>query len=270
MSITLEHQPSIMIIVLDGNAALGMPMLGILVLSQNGNEAVPALSELAFVDPGHPYEIAFDGIHRMVIAAVPREFVEARSRDLRRVEPRRVLARHVLGPASSPSSVGVALGVGHAGLVPSAQPPDAVLDLLAARLGQVTGTPAAAADRLEDDRSKLLTRIHRFIESNLRDPELSPQSVAAAHYFSLRYLQKLFQSEGTTVNAWIRSRRLEKCRAELLDPRHQNRSIAAVGARWNLSPASYFSRVFREAYGISPREMRASAGWRDDGRSLRR
>jgi AraC-like DNA-binding protein len=265
---TASEVPSIVIIVMDHNDGVDIPMLGICVLSQNGHQTVPTSSDFAVLNPSRPYEIASDSLHRMVVAAVAGELIGMPSKDVRHVARQPVSAGHVLGTASSLAAVSAARLAKDTPAVSTAQLPDAVLDLIAARLGELS--MRSVADPLNADRSLLLRRIYRFIENNLEDPELSPRSIAVAHHFSLRYLQKLFQSQGTTVNARIRSRRLEKCRAELVDPRHQNRSIAAIGARWNLSPASYFSRVFREAYGISPREMRANAGWRDDGRSLRR
>jgi AraC-like DNA-binding protein len=123
----------------------------------------------------------------------------------------------------------------------------AALELLAARLAQL---PPAT------HRQALRTRIHAFIESHLADPELTPAAVAAAHYISLRYLHKLFAPEPHGVAGWIRHRRLERCRDDLLDPAQADRPVAGVAARWGFSSAAHFSRVFREAYGLPPAEFR--------------
>jgi AraC-like DNA-binding protein len=63
--------------------------------------------------------------------------------------------------------------------------------LFAARSGRADRLPAAWVER---DLSPLLVRIHRYIERNLRDPDLSPRTIAAAQHISVRYLQKLFRS----------------------------------------------------------------------------
>jgi AraC-like DNA-binding protein len=73
-------------------------------------------------------------------------------------------------------------------------------------------------------------------------------------------MHKLFEAEGTTACAWIRARRLEHCRRDLADPALAARSVSAVGARWGLPDASRFSRLFREAYQVSPREYRLHHG----------
>ncbi|MFD1538686.1 helix-turn-helix domain-containing protein [Nonomuraea guangzhouensis] len=65
----------------------------------------------------------------------------------------------------------------------------------------------------------------------------------------MRYLQKLFESEGDTVSGWIRTRRLD-----LADPKLATLPVSAVAARWGLLNASYFARLFKATYGHSPRE----------------
>ena len=68
--------------------------------------------------------------------------------------------------------------------------------------------------------------------------------------------QKLFEAEGTTVTEWIRRRRLVHCTRELTDRRFVSEPISTIAARWGLVDASHFSKVFRTAYGMSPREFR--------------
>jgi len=98
-----------------------------------------------------------------------------------------------------------------------------------------------------------------FIDQRLADPELSPSAIAAAHHISLRYLHKLFEAQPTTVSGWIRQRRLERCRRDLLDPALGDWSVSAIAARWGLIDAAHFGRLFRAAYGLPPAEYRLTA-----------
>jgi transcriptional regulator GlxA family with amidase domain len=50
--------------------------------------------------------------------------------------------------------------------------------------------------------------------------------------------------------------RLERCRQDLRDPTQRNRPVAAIGAQWGFLSAPHFSRVFRDAHGVSPAEFR--------------
>ncbi|QJT00166.1 helix-turn-helix domain-containing protein [Streptomyces asoensis] len=114
------------------------------------------------------------------------------------------------------------------------------------------GTPGA--------HSPVLGRVLEYVELHLTDPDLSPEVIARAHHISVRYLHKLFKDEGTTVGRWILRRRLEECRRDLMRYGRGGRTIAAVAARWGFLSATHFSRVFRSAYGMSPREWRDTAG----------
>jgi AraC-like DNA-binding protein len=58
------------------------------------------------------------------------------------------------------------------------------------------------------------------------------------------------------VADWIRSRRLERCRRDLLDPALATRTVEAIGERWGLTDAAHFSRVFRRRFGAPPAEYR--------------
>ncbi|MEV7806778.1 helix-turn-helix domain-containing protein [Microbispora sp. NPDC088329] len=126
---------------------------------------------------------------------------------------------------------------------------------------------AACADRVEatallspeSRRQALLSLIHDFIRQRLGDPDLTPETIAAAHQISVRHLYTLFREQGLTVAAWIRRCRLEQCHRDLADPRQRSLPIQAVAARWGFTDASTFSRAFRAAYGISPREHRHTA-----------
>ncbi len=102
----------------------------------------------------------------------------------------------------------------------------------------------------------LRPRIKAFIESHLGDPSLGPETIAAAHFISVRYLHKLFEPEGVSVSEWIRNKRLDHCRRDLLNPALADQTIVTIAARWGLTNGAHFSRLFRATYGCSPREHR--------------
>ncbi len=105
-------------------------------------------------------------------------------------------------------------------------------------------------------RAAHLHRICQTIETLLSDPNLSPGRIAEEHGVSLRYLQKLFTMSGKTFSNYVRMRRLERCRAELVSPLYANLSITEICYRWGFNASAHFSRAFRKHYKISPREYR--------------
>ncbi|GAA2318077.1 AraC family transcriptional regulator [Streptomyces violaceusniger] len=138
-----------------------------------------------------------------------------------------------------------------------------VVDLLNALLAHEldAGAEADAENRLtpESRRRTLRLRIQEFIQQNLDRPDLTPASIAAAHHISLRYLYRLFEEQGHTVSAWTRAQRLERCRRDLADPALGDTPIHVIAARRGFGHAADFSRAFRSAYGVPPRDFRHRA-----------
>lgn len=103
---------------------------------------------------------------------------------------------------------------------------------------------------------QLLAHAKEFIEHNLADASLTPDTVADALHVSTRTLHRLFESHGHTISGWIRLRRLEHCRADLADRVSEGSSVSSIGARWGLWDAAHFSRLFKSSYGMPPRAYR--------------
>jgi AraC-like DNA-binding protein len=100
----------------------------------------------------------------------------------------------------------------------------------------------------------LMTRVTTFVGLHLRDPDLTPERIAAAHNVSVRQLYKACAAAGIRLEQWIIDQRLEAARAELVTPSGRRRSIAATARACGFRDPSHFSRRFRGAYGMSPRD----------------
>jgi len=121
----------------------------------------------------------------------------------------------------------------------------------------------AVNERIEQPQSlsvqdDMRERICAHVESRLRDPRLSLDEIAADLSCTKRYLHMVFASEDRTLNQYIWARRLERCRSDLVNPALRERSITDIAMRWGFSNLSHFSRAFRDQFGQSPREARAS------------
>ena len=105
-----------------------------------------------------------------------------------------------------------------------------------------------------------LHRVRQAIESLLAEPDLRLSQVAEAAGVSPRYLQKLFAAVGESFTRYVRLRRLERCRLDMLSPRYADTSISSIAFRWGFNGSAHFSRAFRAQYGASPREYRRTGG----------
>ena len=101
-------------------------------------------------------------------------------------------------------------------------------------------------------------KIKEFALRNLRDPCLDTHVIAKGVGLSVRHLHELFASEPDTVMRWIRAERLRRIKDELADPALVERPIATIAYDWGFRDPAHFSRTFRAAYGVSPRNIRDS------------
>ncbi|WP_235032273.1 AraC family transcriptional regulator [Actinacidiphila yanglinensis] len=128
----------------------------------------------------------------------------------------------------------------------------------------VTGLFARALDADEHVPPETRTRnlaleVKAFIRRNLWDADLTPSAVAATHHISRSYLYRLFHAEGGTVAAYIRTQRLEAVRRALADTSASAVPIHTIAARCGFRDHATFTRSFRAAYGITPRDYRQAA-----------
>jgi AraC-like DNA-binding protein len=102
-----------------------------------------------------------------------------------------------------------------------------------------------------------LRNLKTAIETRVVDPSLRPANAAAAAGLSVRYANTLLASEGSSLERYIWTRRLERGRRLLLDCGQGHRSIADIAYACGFSTPSHFTRRFKEAFGITPGEFRA-------------
>ncbi|MGW1228568.1 helix-turn-helix transcriptional regulator [Streptomyces sp. NPDC002530] len=85
---------------------------------------------------------------------------------------------------------------------------------------------------------------------------MSPRVVAGAHHLSVGHLHRLFHTRGTTLAAWIRGLRLTYAGRDLRDPALREVTVHQIATRRGFKDHSTFTRSFRTAYGMSPRDYR--------------
>jgi AraC-like DNA-binding protein len=148
----------------------------------------------------------------------------------------------------------------HTDLLPAAQS-----ERVIAQASDLVVTLLSSAFGADDDvrgsvQRSLVLRIKDYIEQRLTDPALGPGEIASAVSISTRYLHKLFQDEHRSVSQYVKGRRLDRVRNDLLDPRLADRPISAIAFGGGFGDISGFNRAFKEAYGMTPRELRDGSG----------
>lgn len=223
---------------------------------QDGRSAQLNRGEFTIYDFNRPYELAYDSAVQLAVFSFPREMLALPVDLVARFTAVPMPAEGEASALAAPLLRRVALDLDSYRPASAARLSTVVMNLVTAAVAERAELTGSLSD--ESRERTLLLRVHVFIDAHLSDPGLDPGLVAAAHYISVRYLYRLFQTQGTTVAAWIRHRRLERCRKDLADPALGAVPVSAVAARWGLPDSAHFSRLFRRTYGLPPAEYRRS------------
>jgi AraC-like DNA-binding protein len=223
-------------------------------LQQDGRAAQLGPGEFAIYDFARPYELAYDSAVQLAVFGFPRDLLALPPESAGRVTAVPIAADQGTGALASPVLRRVVLDLESYRPASAARLCTVLMDLVATAIAERADD--AGALPIEARERTLVLRIHAFIEQHLGEADLSPGIVAAAHHVSVRYLHRLFAAQDTSVAAWIRRRRLERCRRDLVDPALGAVPVSTVAARWGLPDPAHFSRLFRRAYGLPPAEYR--------------
>ena len=100
-------------------------------------------------------------------------------------------------------------------------------------------------------------RLRRHIEENLNRTDLTSARLAREIGVSRSQLYRQFEASGG-VETYIRSRRLRRCLQALADPRRADLRIGKIAYDMGFADEAHFSRLFRQTFGQSPRDIRAA------------
>ncbi|SDO45101.1 helix-turn-helix domain-containing protein [Pseudomonas jinjuensis] len=205
-------------------------------------------------DCSRPFQWAFSGHLQQLVVRLPRDLLRGRLKD-----PDKCTALRVSGG----QGIGRLLATQLHSLLYERDAIDpetaryvsgSTLDLLSGALSELSRQLPGPASNL---RAYHLNRAYACIAERIRQPELSPESIAKSLGISLRYLHQLFHGTGTTVARYIQDMRLDGCARELAALPARSHSITDLAFAWGFESSAHFSRVFRNRFQLSAREYRA-------------
>jgi AraC-like DNA-binding protein len=238
----------------DGHVYVTAPLSGTAEISQDGGHATVTPGDVVTFDSTRSYALEMPEPFQMVALRFPHRLIG--------LNPG-VTAKLTADPWSRASGMGALVGqtLGTLG-TQLADWDETVTESLGTAIGGLI--TSLFADRLRDEedsdphaaRQMLMLRVQTYARENLSDPALGPGVLAKRHNVSLRYLQVLFAEQGTSPAKWIRDERLAGILGDLNNSRNDHFTVAAIGERWGLLEASQVSRLFRQRYGMTPRDYR--------------
>jgi AraC-like DNA-binding protein len=227
-------------------------------IRQDNRQASLAPGDIGFLDTSRPYEVIFPQIFTQSIVKMPTLLFQElfpRHRDMTGTtlwggEPLTEIARYnlillerfscAIDPTLLPGAANRAIG--HLAL--------------AAR--------ASFGGTVRDDRRNAYSfhfdRASLYIEEHLGDISLSVERIADFVGLSSGHLQEIFRKNSRlTVADYVRQQRLAMCKRDLADTGFCSDSITSIALRWGFSESSSFSRAFRNAFDITPRQFRRTS-----------
>lgn len=233
-----------------------MLLSGAGLLEQHGREVFLQSGDISLYDATQPHRVhCFGELSKMIYLSIPRTVLRDRVAGIDRC-----MALHIPGNKGAGF---IAANFLHSSATHADQLQahdfsalsDHALDLLTLAITSVRPVDF----NLSRSRAASLNSIKMFVAQNLRNTELDTGLVSAHAGLSARYINSLFEDEGTSLMRYVWQRRLENCRKDLLNPHCVGHRIFEIAFRWGFNDAAHFSRVFKLQFGCTPREFRHGA-----------
>ncbi len=220
--------------------------------TQWDREADLRAGDFTLCDSGDGYRLDLSPANEMIVVEIPRQRLLERLPNLDEVISRRI-------PGGAPGSRllhDFLLSLWRQGDQSRADPlwlhgvTEVLLDLVGLAVKGSTQVPPAPNNPLEQ-------RVKALIESQLAEPELRTAFLAEELGVSPRSIQNVFAARATTPSAYILERRLARAAERLAA--EANTSITGIAFDLGFNDSAYFTRCFRQKFGVSPSEFKARA-----------
>ncbi len=234
---------------------LGLQLKGTAIIEQHARQAQLQSGDFVFWDTRRPYTINFPNDWEMAVFQFPRSSFTFSSK---RVDSFTALTFHgQKGVAQIASRL--LMGIADEARYRTFEHDTPLLEHTLGILVFCIDHKLTDCELLPNYNDVLLRRISNYIGANLQNPQLSAIEIAQANGLSLSQLYRVFQSQRSTVGDYIRQRRLDRIKFELINPASRHLTIAALARKWGFLDTPHFNRVFKARYKITPQQIQNQA-----------
>jgi AraC-like DNA-binding protein len=221
-------------------------------LQQGSREVYLQPGEMTFYDATQPHRIELPREFSKVLISIPRQLLQQRVPDIGNLTANKIPTAQGVGAVAATTIQSTVEHLHEMERHDFLKLREHVLDLFALSAGQMSKQSPC----LSGYREMTLRRVKRFIAAHMSDHELNALRIAEATGLSIRYLNNLFNHEHTSLMRYLTRERLEACRCCLLNEKYKGVPISTIAVHHGFKNMSHFSRVFKQIYGVSPRDFR--------------
>ncbi|GAB2922634.1 transcriptional regulator FeaR [Paraburkholderia jirisanensis] len=221
---------------------------GSVIISQHGEDRTFPASSVLTVDGAWPFKERFLGSTRLIALRMPKQALKARGYAYG--------SRRIIVPDLSCPDVAFLrdLLICIAGQMELPSLPfrervgEQTLDMMETLLSDPINSLVSGRSDI------IILRAKSTIARRLGDSRLNIDQIATELRISANYLAKLFRKEGTTVMRYVLEKRLERAHSLIKQFGQHRMQIQEIAYLCGFESPSHFSRMFKQRFGISPRD----------------
>tara|TARA_R110002050_G_scaffold71891_3_gene154678 strand:+ start:62254 stop:63273 length:1020 start_codon:yes stop_codon:yes gene_type:complete len=222
-------------------------------LEQGGREVSLQAGDMTLYDATEPHRIVMPQTSSKILISIPRTMLNQRIYNAGKLTAKIIPAHSGIGAVTSSfiqTTVNQLNTLGKAQFLEMSAP---ILDMLALSLSQLSTEPA----HLSDYQSLTLMRVKQFINEQCEECDLNPELISIGVGLSIRYINNLFNSENTSMMRFLTQQRLAVAQRRLSNHLLNHKTITELAMQSGFNNMAHFSRIFKQHYGVSPRQFRA-------------
>ncbi len=223
-------------------------------LEQGGREVNLKPGEMTLYDATEPHLIVMPQTSSKVIISIPRTILDQRIHNVGKLTASKIPTKLGIGAVTSSliqTTVNQLHTLDKSDFLDMSAP---LLDMLMLSLNQLK----SGSIHLSDQKNMTLMRVKQFIRNYCENSELNPETVSNSVGLSIRYINNLFNTENTSLMRFLTQQRLELTKRRLTSPIFEHKTLTEIALQSGFNNMAHFSRVFKQNYGMSPRQYRNS------------
>lgn len=221
-------------------------------LEQAGREMFLKAGDMTLYDLTRPHRITMPTQISKILISIPRPLMQQKVANINDLTATRLPTNHGIGAVTSSVIRSTVNQLNTLDQDQYLELGNHILSLFILSTNRVNGQH----EPITRHSSLVLLRVKSYINNNLEDSKLDASSIADGVGLSVRYINNLFSKEDTSLMRYVSQQRLELSRRLLSSGIYAQDSITVIAMRCGFNNMAHFSRVFKEAYGLSPRAYR--------------